>query len=417
MKNYDRVKWGMWSILAFSFVIAIFLRLSTSVISDNLQTELGFTQLEISNISTLTLYSYAFMQIPVGLMIDKYGVRKISSTGMVIAGLGTILFGIMNNIYLAYLARIMIGAGTASILLASMKLQVNWFREDEFTKASSRLALLASVGGVCATFPLVVLNNILGWRRTFILIGIIGILTGVAMYLKIRNTPKEYGYDVVLNPEKRAINLKQGLKSVLSNKYTWYNSFIMFSIVGITTAFSSLWIVPYISDVYRVEKSVAAFIASFLTYGMVFGSIFMNTIYSKIKTNRLNVIKVCGMINIFIWTYILILSNAKPPIMTLQVLFFVVGVLNMSHIEAFNNVKVKNENKYSGLATSVINTSEFIGSGMINLFIGFVMQFNLGTVMEYKLGFTIFIIMNMITVVATTLATKGEKNKKIPQLI
>lgn len=411
MKEYNKVKWNMWILLSFSMLIAMFLRLSTSVISDNLQNELGFTSLEISNIATLTLYSYAFIQIPLGLMIDKYGPRKITSVGMIVAGLGTILFGSMNNIYLAYLSRIMIGSGTAGVLLSIMKIQVNWFEESEFTDLTSKISLIASIGGLFATFPLVMLNNVLGWRNSFLFIGMISIMQGTLIFLKLKDTPKEYGYNIEKSIKIEDISIKDGLKSVMKNSSTYFNSLIMFSLVGITTSFSSLWIVPYITDVYLVEKSVSAFIASFLTYGMVFGAIVMNKIFNKIQNNRLNVIKYCGVINIFIWSFIII-NDAKPPIFILPILFFIIGILNMSHVEAFNDVKKNNEEKYSGLSTSVINTTEFIGSGFINLFIGSVMTYNLDVNIEYKIGFLLFIVFNLIAVISASLGVRKEKIKE-----
>ena len=105
-KKYSTVKWSIWWLLAFSFILVLFFRISTAVITDNLSKELGFTQLQISNIASLALYSYAIMQIPAGILIDKYGARKISSIGMIIGGMGSILFGTINNIHLAYISRI-----------------------------------------------------------------------------------------------------------------------------------------------------------------------------------------------------------------------------------------------------------------------------------------------------------------------
>ena len=92
-KKYSTVKWSIWWLLTFSFILVLFFRISTAVITDNLSKELGFTQLQISNIASLALYSYAIMQIPAGILIDKYGARKISSIGMIIGGMGSILFG------------------------------------------------------------------------------------------------------------------------------------------------------------------------------------------------------------------------------------------------------------------------------------------------------------------------------------
>ncbi|CEO12762.1 transporter [[Clostridium] sordellii] len=128
-KMYSRVKWSIWWVLTISFVLVLFLRMSTAVISDNLSNELGFNSIEISNIASFTLYSYAFMQIPAGVIIDKFGARNISSLGMIIAGLGSILFGFIQNIELAYLSRVMVGAGTSVILLSMFKVQENWFKK------------------------------------------------------------------------------------------------------------------------------------------------------------------------------------------------------------------------------------------------------------------------------------------------
>ena len=77
-KNYLTVKWSIWWILTFSFILVLFLRLSTAVVTDNLSKELGFSQLQISNIASLSLYIYALMQIPAGILIDRYGAREIS---------------------------------------------------------------------------------------------------------------------------------------------------------------------------------------------------------------------------------------------------------------------------------------------------------------------------------------------------
>ena len=136
-KKYSTVKWSIWWLLAFSFILVLFFRISTAVITDNLSKELGFTQLQISNIASLALYSYAIMQIPAGILIDKYGARKISSIGMIIGGMGSILFGTINNIHLAYISRIMVGAGTSVIILSMFKLQGDWFKKEEFASITT----------------------------------------------------------------------------------------------------------------------------------------------------------------------------------------------------------------------------------------------------------------------------------------
>ncbi len=412
-KKYSTVKWSIWWLLTFSFILVLFFRLSTAVITDNLSNELGFTQLQISNIASLALYSYAIMQIPSGILIDKYGARKISSIGMIIGGIGSILFGFMNNIYLAYISRIMVGAGTSVIILSMFKLQGNWFKKEEFASITTKFSFIGNLGSVCATFPLVYLNDFIGWRNSFILIGTIGVVIGFSIYIIVRDTPKEYNFDEINIVEVQQIKLKEGLKSVFTNKATWYNSLILFSLVGISTAFTSLWGVSYITDVYDVSKNVSAFIISFFTYGFVAGSIIMNFLFSKIEGSNFKILKVGALLNILIWTYIIFICNGKPPIIILAILLFIIGCITMAHLQAFNDVKYKNEEKYSGLSTSIVNTSEFLGSGIINLVIAFIIQNTTNIYLGYRLGFSIFIVMSMLTLIASQIGIKNDKVEKL----
>lgn len=414
MKSYTKAKWSVWGIITFSFILVLFLRMSTAVVSDNLAKELGFNSIQISNIASFCLYSYALMQIPAGILIDKYGARKISSIGIITASIGSILFGLIQNIELAYISRIVVGAGTSVILLCILKIQGRWFDKSEFASATAKFSFVGNVGGVLATFPLVFLSEFIGWRNSFLLIGIIGILIGCCMYIIVRDTPREYGFNVNVDiyEESEKISIIEGIKSVIVNKSTWYNSIIMFSFVGLTSAFTSLWGVRYIMDVYGVSKSFSAFIVSFFTYGFIFGSIIMDFVFAKIKCSKFNIIKYGAMIDLFIWIIIVIVFKVKPPIMFLPVSFFIMGCIVMSHLQVFNDAKYKNKEIYSGLATSVINTFEFIGSGIINLIIAISLQINFyNTVDGYKRGFIVFIVLSIITIIASHIGVKNDDFK------
>ncbi|CEN75470.1 transporter [[Clostridium] sordellii] len=96
----------------------------------------------------------------------------------------------------------------------------------------------------------------------------------------------------------------------------------MFSLVGVITAFSSLWGFSYIVYIYGLSKSVSAFIVSFLTYGLVFEAIVMNILFKKYKGNKFNIIRLGGLLNLFIWTFRVIAKDVKPSIVFLPVAFF-----------------------------------------------------------------------------------------------
>lgn len=421
-KRYSNYKWMVWSTLSLSFIIVMFLRLSTGVISDNLSNELGFTAMQISNISSITLYSYAVMQIPGGILIDKYGPRKTASIFIIIAGIGSILFGMAKSIEVAYISRFMVGFGSSVIAVSVYKIQGNWFREDEYSQASAKFALVGNIGAVLSTFPLVFLTEAIGWRGTFYLIGAIGIIMGIMIFACVRNNPHEYGFENCLNVqinEVRNLNntkvdnkskFKDGINAIIKNKATWYNSFIMFSLVGVTTAFTSLWGIPYIVEVYEISKSNAAIILSFMTYGLIVGSMIADILSKKFKSNPLNLVRIGGIINLFIWIMLVVIFKTKAPIIMLPVVFFIIGCVNMNYIYLFTDIKNNAQNEYCGVSTSVVNTSEFIGSGVVNMFIGFALGTPRG---GYTLAFSIFIVMSIITIVASSYGLKVSKESKL----
>ena len=118
MKSYNFYKWRIWIILAFSFVLSLFHRGAMGVISSSMSVDLNASASEISNIASVTFYAYAFMQIPAGVLLDRYGYRKISCIGMLLTGLGSILLGITPSTALAYIGRLFVGLGTSVIFIS-----------------------------------------------------------------------------------------------------------------------------------------------------------------------------------------------------------------------------------------------------------------------------------------------------------
>jgi len=116
--------------------------MSTGVIASNLSDELGFSTIQISNIASFTIYSYAIMQIPAGILVDRYGPRHVSSIGMILAGLGSMLFGLTSNLWIIYISRIIVGLGTSVLLVSILKIQANWFNVDEFSSLSAKRSFL-----------------------------------------------------------------------------------------------------------------------------------------------------------------------------------------------------------------------------------------------------------------------------------
>ncbi len=420
MKSYHFYKWRIWIILAFSFVLSLFHRGAMGVISSPMSADLSATATEISNVASVTFYSYALMQIPAGLLLDAYGYRKISCYGIFLTGAGSILLGFTPSIFLAYIGRLLVGFGTSVIFISVLKAQSIWFNKRDFTRASGLLSFIGNMGGMLSTFPLAILVAYIGWRYSMIGMGILCIVISILIFFYVKNHPKEYGFEAeghISITEK--INLMQSLKSVLFNRSIWRNFFALFTLVGCTTAFSGVWGVNYLSTVYHLTETKASVYISFILVGLIVGSLCINTILSWFRYQISLCQRVASILMTLCWVYFLLLANGKPPLQVLPILLFMMGFLATAHILSFTDITNYCSAQNNGLASSFINAGEFIASSLITLLIGTLLDLTyVGTLTDsvrhyspsqYKLCFFIFLFISALGILTSFLGCKQEQ--------
>lgn len=377
MKTYNYFKWRIWTILAFSFVMALFHRSALGAISTDVSNSLGLTALELSNLASITFYTYAMMQIPAGILLDRLGYKKISLLGMISTGLGSILFGFSSSIALAYISRFLIGLGTSVIFISILKAQQIWFSKEDFTKASGLLSFIGNIGGIVATFPLALLALFMGWRSSMVFMGALCIVVALLIHFFTANSPSDYGFKARgtdASPTKQSVSLLSSIKIVLLSPHIWRNFFILFTLVGCTTTLTGLWGIRYLETVYHMSSTEASFYIAFIIYGLVAGSLCVNKIASLFKGKLYLYPRISCIFITLCWSYILFIAKGKPPIGVLVILFFIMGFLAMSHILAFTDITDHISSENSGLASSIVNCGEFLGSSIIALIIGSVLD-------------------------------------------
>lgn len=424
--KYDIYKWGIWWLLSLSFVIVFFHRLAPGVVAGDITSEFNMTAREWGSLTSVTLYSYALMQVPAGILLDYYGPRMICAAGMLTAGAGSIIFGFSTDFYGAFAGRLLVGVGTSVICVAILKIQSQWFTPEEFSAASSKMSFIANIGASLAIFPLAVLVSDIGWRNVFYAMGFASILFSILIYLFVRNKPSDYGLEVhgkdfpggvssaVKDTEiEKNIDVILALRSTIKNRYTWLNFLVLFSFVGCTTTLAGVWGISYLVGVYGITRDQGAFYISFIPYGFIAGSVIVGKAVLIFKEKYMDVTKIASIAILIIWVYIIIVKGGKPPLNFMPLLFFMMGTLASAHLLAFTNVKESNDIRYAGTAMSIVNAGEFAGSSIMSLFIGHVLDIKwTGTMnngvrvygpIEYKYAFSIFILVSLAGIVSSWL--------------
>ncbi len=429
MNSYTYHKWRIWTILTFSFVMALFHRSAMGAISQDLTLALGLTASELSSLVSITFYTYALMQIPSGILLDLLGYKKMSALGMFATGFGSILFGFSNQFWVACISRFLIGAGTSVIFISILKMQQIWFSTEDFTKASGLLSFIGNMGGIIATFPLALLSLLTGWRLAMVVMGGICVVLCLIIALGVKNTPEAYGFSMPdtegseVGSPTPTYSIRQSLRVLLCDKMIWRNFFVLFTIVGCTTTLTGLWGINYLLNVYGLSSTEASFYVAFMIYGLVIGSLAVNPIATHLKNGLILYPRFACIGMMLCWVYILVFANGKPSLPVLALLFFILGFLAMSHILAFTDVSNRCDPRMGGLASSIVNSGEFLGSSIISLVIGLTLDLSwTGTLVEgirvyeasaYRFAFGIFILVPLLGLLTSFLGnTKNAKDSR-----
>jgi len=167
--------WSSWLILVLAFITVFFHRLSVGSVADELTKEISMNAVALSNLTAMNYYAYALMQIPVGVLVDRIGVRRINFCGLLVTAAGSVLFGLAHNLETAYLSRFLVGMGSSVIFVSIFKVQATWFPLSRFSTLSSLTSLFGNLGSVLALYPLTLLSLAFGWRKVFYFMAVVSL--------------------------------------------------------------------------------------------------------------------------------------------------------------------------------------------------------------------------------------------------
>ena len=281
--SYSRKRWIIFAVLALMYILVYFYRVSLAVVAGDISRELHLTPQQLGSLSGILFYVYAVAQLPLGPMIDRLGSRLVISASGVLTAIGGILFSQAGNLSSAMAARILIGIGTASVLMATFTVFSHWYSKQEFGRVSGLMVAVGNLGNLCATAPLALAVAAIGWRSSFLVIGICQIVVTVLVFAMVRDRP-----DVVatgtLTPASPtdAEGEREGVlaawSTIFRNRDFWLLGGIAFAWYGNYLALQGLWGGPYLMDVLHLSRSGTGQTLMFTSLGFIAGSTMTDSI-------------------------------------------------------------------------------------------------------------------------------------------
>ncbi len=246
---------------AVGFYLSYLFRTINAAISGPLVADLALDASDLGLLSSVYFLTSAVAQIPVGMLLDGYGPRRVQSAMLVVAAAGAALFGTAQHFLSLWIGRALIGFGVAASLTAGLKAIVLWFPRERMALLNGIMIMLGALGAVTATAPAQALAETIGWRGLFELLAATAVVAAVVIYFAV---PEPGGAGVSVTRSSSA-----GLKAVYTDPRFWRLAPLAATCVGSAWALQGLWAAPWLRDVEGLDRK--ALMAQLLAMAVALG--------------------------------------------------------------------------------------------------------------------------------------------------
>jgi predicted MFS family arabinose efflux permease len=373
-RRFTRVARAIFALALASFVLSFVHRTAPAAIAGELTRAFSISATVLGTLAATYFYVYTLLQIPVGVLADTLGPRRILTAGSAIAAAGSLLFALAPSWEIAAAGRTLVGIGVSVAFIAVLKVSAVWFVPERFATLTGVTMFAGNLGAVAAGAPLAWAVTLTSWRVVFVALAVLSAALALATWLRVRDSPQQLGFAPVAGSvpaSAQRVPWMQALARVLANRSTWPAFVANAGVGGSYLAFAGLWGVPYLQQVYGMSRVAAAQHTSLLLLGVAFGSLAIGMISDRLRSRH-------GVMRAFVVAYTLSwlpwLLQAAWPMWATLAWFFLMGLLIPGFTLSWTIAKEANPPQYSGIATSVVNVGIFLGTGILQPLVGWVLD-------------------------------------------
>ncbi|MDH4192356.1 MAG: MFS transporter [Betaproteobacteria bacterium] len=376
MRAPASLSWTVWALGASFYFAGFFHRVAPAVMTQELMAEFAIAATGLGNLSAFYLYGYVAMQIPTGLMVDRYGARRVLAAGAATAALGSFLFAFAPSLFYAQMGRLLIGAAVGVSWVGTLKLAAHWVDPRRFALVTGLTLAAGLSGALGAGVPLRWGVEAYGWRPVMVAAALCIALMCVAIWLVVRDDPAERGYRswfAARPPGEPRASVWRGLREVLRYRNTWAIFISPQGLTGTTIAFGGLWGVPFLVSAYGFTQERAAFYCSMLMLSWAVGGPLCGAFSDRIGARK-PLYVACALGSLLAWSAIVLF--ARLPAGVLLAVLVIAGLLAGVMVTGFAWAKESVPARLAGTATGVSNMGAMTGPMVLQPVIGVMLDLN-----------------------------------------
>jgi MFS family permease len=361
----SRRRWAIFVLGSINFMLSMFYRVSTAVISPSLVRDLGFTSAQLSDLSAVFFYSFAASQIPIGMALDRFGARITLGVLAFLGVGGALLFATGGTINHLIAARVLLGIGMSGNLMIVLALFAVWFPVDRFGFLSGLVVALGVLGTLLAATPLALLNQWIGWRSSFVVFAAANALIVAAFIFVARDKPPSQGTQVLM-----PATFPGGLAGLIKMYSYWAISLSSFVRYGYVAALQGLWAAPFLIYGLGMDEIEAGNTLFCIGLGYMISLPVSGYLSDTVLRSRKKVL-LASLLMFCLFTFSIVFWKQSVPHWLVMATFFALGCSSGPGQIMYAHMKELLPPEMVARAMTAVNLFTVLGAGIMTHILGF----------------------------------------------
>jgi MFS family permease len=373
--------WAVWAVGLSAYVVAVLHRTSLGVAGLDAQLRFDVGASALASFAVLQLLVYAGLQVPVGLLLDRFGSVRLVVGGALIMAAGQALMAFSDGITGAVVARVLVGAGDAMTFISVLRLVPQWFPTKRVPVVTQLTGLVGQLGQVLSAVPLAALLAGPGWSTAFIAASAAGVFVAIVALVALHDTPERR----VSSGE--ALTLRQlgsDLASAWRHPGTRLGLWTHFTTQFPGTVFALIWGYPFLVAGEGLSRGTASVLLTvFVLTGMAAGPV-VGVLVQRHPLRRSWLVLGVIAANALGWGLV-IAWPGRAPLAVLVVLVLALGLGGPGSMIGFEFARTFNPPNRLGTATGIVNVGGFVASLVSILLVGLILDARTGGQATYHI--------------------------------
>jgi MFS family permease len=344
-----------------------FLRTALAVIAPEMTRDLGLSAEALGLLTGAFFIASAFMQIPVGVLLDRFGPRRVVPALLGVTVTGSLMFASAHSVYLLIASQFLIGVGCSGVFMGGLVTISRWYPRDRFATIASIALAISNIGPVLSGTPFAAATQAIGWRGAYDAIALITAGLAAWVYIAIRDAPPDHPFHS-RSPESFVTTLRS-VGNVLGDRRIFGVLAIGFVVYSSTIAIRGLWAGPYLADVYHLGPLQRGNVLVVMSLALITFIALVGPL-DRVIDSRKRVVAGSAAVFVIIMTYMTFSPGLDFWLAVVLLCLALLGGAANVHILAHGRAFFSDQ--LVGRALTTVNCVIFVGVGIIQVATGFI---------------------------------------------